>query len=104
MGAGKVKGMGTVGLSVGLATFAPGALPPCHIHNCEESITILEGAAYCDVEGKRYRLVPYATSHVPAGVSHRFVNASRHRKMVMLWVYGFPDVERIIRNIRECMG
>ena len=66
-----VKGMGTVGLSVGLAPFAPGALLPCPIHNCKESITIPEGAAYCYDEGKRYRLVPYDTSHVPAGARRK---------------------------------
>jgi quercetin dioxygenase-like cupin family protein len=99
-----VKSLGTQGISVGLATFAPGALLPCHIHNCEESITILEGTAYCDVQGKRYKLVPYDTSHVPAGIPHRFVNASRRRTMVMLWVYASADVERVIQDVHRCMG
>lgn len=99
-----VKSMGTENISVGLATFAPGAWLPCHTHNCEESITILEGAAYCDVAGKRFKLGPYDTSHVPAGIPHRFVNGSREEKMVMLWVYAAADVERIIQDTKLCMG
>ncbi len=99
-----VKSLGTQGISVGLATFAPGAWLPCHIHNCEESITILEGSAYCDVEGKRFKLAAYDTSHVPAGIPHRFVNASREEQMVMLWVYASADVERIIQDVQRCMG
>lgn len=99
-----VKSLGTEGISVGLATFAPGAWLPCHTHNCEESITILEGSAYCDVAGKRFKLGPYDTSHVPAGIPHRFVNASQEEKMLMLWVYASADVERIIQDTQRCMG
>jgi quercetin dioxygenase-like cupin family protein len=99
-----VKEMGTETISVGLATFEPGAYLPCHTHNCEESITVLEGEAYVDVAGARSLVKPYDTSHVPTGVPHRFVNASRTAKMTILWVYASADVDRIIQPYARCMG
>jgi quercetin dioxygenase-like cupin family protein len=95
---------GTKNISVGLAIFDPGGYLACHKHNCEESITVLEGEAFCDVSGKRSRLHPYDTSHIAAGTPHRFVNASREKSLTILWVYAAVNVERFILHDRECMG
>jgi len=95
---------GTESISVGMATFDPGASLPCHIHGCEESITIIEGEAFVDVAGKRTRMRPYDTSHVPAGTPHRFLNASQTEKMSMLWVYASADMGRTLVDPEECRG
>lgn len=105
-----MREMGPKTIIVGLATFEPGASLPCHIHNVEESVTILEGIAYCDVEGVRTALAPYDTSFIPAGIPHRFVNRSHTDKLVILWAYSQinislrqVDVQRIVVESDRCM-
>ena len=47
---------------------------------------------------------PYDTSHVPAGIPHRFLNASETDKMSILWVYASADMGRTIVEPEECSG
>ncbi|MCS0789874.1 cupin domain-containing protein [Cytobacillus firmus] len=105
-----MKEMGTKTIIVGLATFKPNKSLPCHIHNVEESVTILKGSAFCDVEGVRSFLEPYDTSFIPANIPHRFVNASDSEELIILWAYSQVDVslkqvdvERIIVETDLCM-
>jgi putative monooxygenase len=105
-----MKEMGPKTIIVGLATFEPGKWLPCHIHNVEESVTILKGNAFCDVEGVRTALEPYDTSFIPANIPHRFVNASVTEELIILWAYSqideslkHVDVERIIVDTDLCM-
>jgi putative monooxygenase len=95
---------GTESISVGVATFEPGASLPCHIHGCEESITIIEGEAVVEFGGRRVRLKPYDTSHMPAGTPHRFLNASQTETMSILWVYASADMGRTLVDPGECAG
>ena len=95
---------GTESISVGVATFEPGASLPCHIHGCEESITIIEGEAVVEFGGRRVRLKPYDTSHMPAGTPHRFLNASQTKTMSILWVYASADMGRTLVDPGECAG
>ena len=95
---------GTESISVGVATFEPGASLPCHIHGCEESITIIEGEAVVEFSGRRVRLKPYDTSHMPAGTPHRFLNASQTETMSILWVYASADMGRTLVDPGECAG
>lgn len=95
---------GTQALSVGTATFEPGRYLPCHRHNCEEVIVILEGNAFVDVAGKRTAMKPYDSSLVPEGVPHRFVNASKTDELMILWIYSVVDVARLVTDYSECMG
>ena len=62
--------LGANGFSTGLARFKPGAQLPCHRHECGESITVLQGRCDIAVEGRTYRLAPYDSIHVPAGLAH----------------------------------
>lgn len=62
--------LGAKGFSTGLARFKPGVELPCHKHECGESITVLQGRCDIAVEGRIYRLAPYDSMHVPAGVAH----------------------------------
>jgi quercetin dioxygenase-like cupin family protein len=95
---------GTESISVGVATFDPGASLPCHIHDCEESITIIEGEALVEFAGRRVPLKPYDTSHMPAGTPHRFLNASQTERMSILWVYASADMGRTLVDPGECTG
>lgn len=62
--------LGANGFSTGLARFKPGAQLPCHKHECGESITVLQGHCDIAVEGRTYRLAPYDSIHVSAGLAH----------------------------------
>jgi quercetin dioxygenase-like cupin family protein len=62
--------LGANGFSTGLARFKRGARLPCHKHECGESITVLQGRCDISVEGRTYRLAPYDSIHVSAGLAH----------------------------------
>lgn len=79
----------------GITTFAPNSKLALHTHNVDESVTVLEGEAWCDLDGESYRLKPWDTTFVPAGTPHRFVNDTG-QTMRILWVYGGVDVSRTI--------
>jgi 2-keto-3-deoxy-L-rhamnonate aldolase RhmA/quercetin dioxygenase-like cupin family protein len=63
-------------LTTGIVRFSPGAKLAHHRHPTTESITMLQGAAIVDVEGRRYRLSRYDNVVVPASVPHGVENAS----------------------------
>lgn len=92
---------GTVGICGGYGRFEPGSSLPCHRHDYDESITIVEGTAICEVAGRRYRLSGYDTAFVPQGRPHRFLNESSGM-MAMIWVYGGSEPTRTIVSVGHC--
>lgn len=72
----------------GMSVYPPGTGAPLHLHNCDEHVTLLEGEAEVEIDGKVTPLVPYDTTYVMAGVPHAFRN-SGSGPMRILWVY--PD-------------
>jgi len=94
---------GAVGICGGYGEFNPGCSLPCHIHEYDESVSIMLGEAVCEVMGKRYRLSNYDTAFVPRGRPHRFLNDSSNG-MAMLWVYAGCEPERTILDVRYCEG
>lgn len=81
-------------ISGGYGLFHHGGRLPAHIHDFDESITIIEGEALCNVEGRHYSMRDRATALQPRGRVHYFINET-HRPMAMLWVYAGPMPERI---------
>ncbi len=69
-------------LTTGLVTFQPGAQLPCHRHTFAESITLLQGRALVDVEGRIYEVGPLDNVTVPRGLAHRVTNLSRAKPAV----------------------
>lgn len=63
-------------LTTGLVTFAPGAVLPCHRHAFGESITLLQGRALVDVEGRVYEIGALDNVTIPRGLAHRVSNLS----------------------------
>lgn len=94
---------GAVGICGGYGRFHPGASLPCHIHDYDESITIVEGTAICLVQGRKYELSDYATAYVPKGLPHRFLNTSEG-DMAMIWVYAGDEPDRRIVDNNYCSG
>lgn len=86
-------------MSGGYAQFSQGGRLPAHVHDFDESITIVEGTAVCIVEGRRYTQSNYSTALQPRGRVHYFRN-ERTEAMGMVWVYAGPRPERIVVDER----
>lgn len=93
--------MGSVGICGGYGEFVPGSSLPCHIHDYDESITIVDGEATCEAMGRRYVLSGCDTAFVPQGHPHRFLNLS-NRSMAIIWVYAGNEPDRIIVDTTYC--
>jgi mannose-6-phosphate isomerase-like protein (cupin superfamily) len=93
--------LGTTGICGGHGVFEPGARLPCHRHEFDESITIVQGMATCVVEGQRYELSERATALVPQGRCHYFINLTLE-PMAMLWVYAGDKPDRIVMDETYC--
>ncbi len=93
--------LGAKGICGGHGVFEPGARLPCHRHEFDESITIIQGTATCVVEGQRYELSGNATALVPQGRCHYFINLTLE-PMAMLWVYAGDRPDRIVMDETYC--
>ncbi len=82
-------------MSGGYGLFAPQGRLPAHVHDFDESISIIEGRATCIVEGRRHAMTAGETALEPRGRVHYFVNES-NGPMAMIWVYAGPMPERIV--------
>jgi quercetin dioxygenase-like cupin family protein len=87
---------GSTSLLNGMTEFEPGGAIPLHTHNCEESVLVMEGEAIAEIEGVAHRLRAGDTTFVPAGVPHRFVNASAERKLCIFWTYASIEATRTL--------
>ncbi len=96
------RDLGSVGMSGGYGEFTPGGRLPCHLHDFDESITIVQGTATCVVEGRRYALSDCATALAPRGRCHYFINLS-DRPMAMIWVYAGDLPQRIVLSEQCCL-
>jgi putative monooxygenase len=95
--------LGSVGICGGYARFQPGRSLPCHVHEYDESITIVVGEALCMVQGSRYHVSGYDTAFVPEGRPHRFLNQSA-APMAMVWVYAGSEPGRTLVEPEYCDG
>lgn len=90
------RASGTQSFINGITIFEPGAAIPVHSHNCEESVMLLEGHAFAEIDGERHQLKPQDTTYIPANLPHRFINASSTEPMKILWIYANVDATRTI--------
>lgn len=94
---------GSQGVCGGYGEFKPGTSLPCHVHDYDESITIVKGEAVCEISGRRHSLSGCDTAFVPRQRPHRFLNESQNL-MAMIWVYAGSEPERAIVDVRYCKG
>ena len=92
---------GARGICGGYGLFEPGARLPCHRHDFDESITIVQGTATCIVEGRRHDLSGNATALIPQGRCHYFINLTLE-PMAMIWVYAGDRPDRIVMDETNC--
>lgn len=97
-----------VGPSVGASTFingitefGPGAAIPFHTHNCEESVMLLSGHAFLDIDGEVQELKPLDTTFIPPNLPHRFRNMSDTEPMKILWIYASVNATRTLVDTGE---
>ncbi|GLK74007.1 cupin domain-containing protein [Ancylobacter dichloromethanicus] len=88
--------VGATGFINGITLFEPGAAIPLHSHNCEESVMLLEGRAFAEIDGVQYELEAGDMSYIPANLPHRFINRSSVEGMKILWIYGSVEATRTI--------
>src|SRR5205085_11669016 len=93
--------LGSVGMSGGYGEFTTGGRLPCHLHDFDESITIVIGTATCVVEGRQYAVSDCATALAPRGRCHYFINLS-NGPMAMIWVYAGDIPQRLVLNEKCC--
>lgn len=85
----------------GMTEFGPGAAIPFHSHNCEESVVLLSGHAYLDIDGEVQELKPLDTTFIPPNVPHRFRNMSQTAPMKILWIYASVNATRTLMETGE---
>ncbi|MGO6980461.1 cupin domain-containing protein [Rhizobium leguminosarum] len=84
---------GSTSMINGITAFDPGSAIGLHMHNCEESVMVIEGEAIAEIDGVEHRLNTNDTTWIPANVPHRFINAS-NKPMRIFWTYATVDATR----------
>ncbi|HWL57279.1 MAG TPA: cupin domain-containing protein [Paracoccus sp. (in: a-proteobacteria)] len=84
---------GSTSMINGITAFDPGAAIGLHMHNCEESVMVIEGEAIAEIDGVRHHLNSNDTTWIPANVPHRFINATE-RPMRIFWTYATVEATR----------
>jgi quercetin dioxygenase-like cupin family protein len=97
------KEIGAKQITTGLTRFPVGAKVPLHSHNCDEQVTILEGEAEAEVDGRRHRVRPFDTTFVPANKPHRFINVGPSHLTIM-WIYTSAEVSRTFIETGETVA
>lgn len=95
------KRFGSRGICGGYGIFEPGSSLPCHLHDYDESISIIQGRAICQVAGREFKLSGNDTACIPRGRPHRFINRS-NEPMAMIWVYAEDEPDRELLEQRCC--
>ncbi|WP_207801805.1 cupin domain-containing protein [Phenylobacterium hankyongense] len=80
----------------GITEFDPGAAIALHIHNCEETVLVLEGEAVAEIDGTEHNLRASDTTWIPAGTPHRFRNPSNTARTRIYWTYASIDATRTV--------
>jgi putative monooxygenase len=88
------RACGSTSLLNGITTLDGGAAIPLHLHDCEESVLVLEGQAIAEVGGAPHAVTAGDVTWVPAGVPHRFINASDVAPLRIFWTYASVSATR----------
>lgn len=96
-------GIGATMFISGITQLEPGAAIPVHVHNCEESVVVLEGTLEADIGDETHVLRPFDTSWMPAAHPHRFRNIGSAPARI-LWIYASTQATRTILATGETLS
>lgn len=88
--------VGSTSIINGITVIGPGSAVPMHCHNCEESVMVLSGHGYVEIDGVDHEVRPNDTTFLPANIPHCFKNASQVEEMRILWIYATIDATRTL--------
>ncbi|MCZ9347459.1 cupin domain-containing protein [Streptomyces sp. TRM76130] len=80
-------------ITSGMSVYPVGSGAPLHSHNCDEHVTVLDGAAEVWVDGEVTKLERFDTTYIPSPVPHLFRNVG-DTPLRILWVYSSGHVTR----------
>lgn len=86
---------GPVGMLCGITEFEPASSLPLHFHNCDEAVTVIDGAGQAQVDGETVEVAAGDAVWISAGVHHRFL-AGPDRPMRIHWTYARSDATRTL--------
>ena len=84
------KALGATGVSLLTNTVEPGAAAPLHMHTVEETMLVLEGTVWVQVDAERYTVGPQHTVIIPPHTPHAWGNAGASVAK-LLWAFAGPD-------------
>jgi len=80
----------------GITIIGPGAAIPLHVHNCEESVMVLDGSGIAVIDNAEHRVSPGDTSWIATGVPHYFRNPSEDQPLRIFWTYASATATRTL--------
>ncbi len=89
---------GATAFSTYLAIFEPGGRLDLHQHLVSEALTVVEGEALLQVEGRAYRIGPHDCAHVPAATPHAVENNSPDRELIVHTAFASGQPSRELVN------
>ena len=81
---------GSAGLAIWQEEHLPGFATPLHRHDCEETITVLEGAIEAFGENESFQIGPLETFLIPEWTAHGF-KVVGERPVLLLAVFNNSD-------------
>ena len=84
----------------GMSVYPPDTGAPLHVHNCDEQVTILDGAGEVEIDGVVTPLGRFDTTYIPEGRAHAFRNRGTE-PMRILWIYASNRVTRTFTESGE---
>jgi mannose-6-phosphate isomerase-like protein (cupin superfamily) len=87
-------------ITTGVSTYPVGTGALLHAHNCDEQVTLLEGAGEVEIDGVVTPLERYDSTYIRAGRTHAFRNTG-DAPMTILWIYPTQNVTRTLAATGE---
>lgn len=79
-------------------TVPVGAAPPLHIHDCDETVYVIEGTAKYHIGGETFEGGPGSVFYIPAGVEEFFEPTSQ---LKIIGVYSGGTVDKFFAEAGE---
>lgn len=85
------------GMSLAWMVLFPGKETPIHRHpNCNEALTLMDGAIEEKIDGKSFVPRPGETLYAPAGAAHQVINAGKTEARMMV---AYSQGERVFEAL-----